>query len=133
VLRFTFQTDPINMHDLLQNIILTKPSSELVILNQLQLSSFESETGIVLPEEYKNYFQVIGSGLLADLVKIYYPSPSLVESSKKLLDFVKKDIKIYPSKDKLSDRKLIDWLNHIFFLHKAKSYLVVYFYTCLLQ
>lgn len=100
--------------NLLENIDLTKKSSERVIVSELQLSNFESETGIILPTEYKNYCQVFGSGRFGDIVSIYYLSPSLIEVSKRLVNLiVKPQIKKYPSKDKLSDRKLFNWLDRI--------------------
>ncbi|MGL6341956.1 MAG: SMI1/KNR4 family protein [Waterburya sp.] len=99
--------------NLLQSITLTNAFSERVIISQSQLSNFEAETGIILPAEYKNYYQVFGSGMFGELVTIHYLSPSLVEVSKNLIALVKQQIKKYPSKDKSSERKLVSWLNHI--------------------
>ncbi|MDJ0718447.1 MAG: SMI1/KNR4 family protein [Prochloraceae cyanobacterium] len=99
--------------DLLQNITLTEKASKLVIISQLQLFNFEAETGIILPAEYKNFCQIFGSGMFGDLVSIHYLSSSLVQASTKAIEIVKQQIKKYPSKNKLQDKKLINWLNSL--------------------
>lgn len=40
----------------------TLPQCSLSTLNETQLKFFESKTGLILPQEYKNFFQVFGSG-----------------------------------------------------------------------
>jgi hypothetical protein len=100
--------------DLLEDITLENKYSERVLISQLELSNFESETGIILPSEYKNYCQVFGSGRFGDPIRIHYLRPSSVGLSKRLIDLVvKPQIKEYPSKDKLIDRKLLHWLDYI--------------------
>ena len=98
---------------LLQNINLTEEVSEQVIVSQLQLSNFETKTGIILPSEYKNFCQVFGSGRFGDLVVIYYPSLYLIDNTKIIIDVIKQQINEHSSRDKLEDKKKINWLNHI--------------------
>ena len=99
--------------NLLQNINLTGEASRKAIVSQLQLSNFETETGIILPSEYKEFCQLFGSGRFGDLVVIYYPSVYLIENTKVTIDVIKRQMKRDTSRDNLEDRKKINWLNNL--------------------
>ncbi|MGL4361998.1 MAG: SMI1/KNR4 family protein [Waterburya sp.] len=99
--------------NLMQKIILTETSSKRVLINELQLHRFETVTGVVLPTEYKKYYQVFGSGMFGDLVSIHYLNSSLVTTSKKIVDIIKQQIEEYSSKNDSHDKKLLNWLDSI--------------------
>lgn len=99
--------------NLIQDINILQASSKQLTVGQSEISNFEAKTGIILPDEYKNYYQVFGSGRFGDSVSIHYVSPYLVEVSKKFVELIKQEIKDYPSKNELRDRELINWLNSI--------------------
>ena len=42
--------------------------------SQNNLQTFETETGIVLPEDYKEYCQIFGTGRLGNYMRIYCPN-----------------------------------------------------------
>lgn len=99
--------------DLMQDIVLTEIPTKRVLLDESQLHKFETVTGIVLPTEYKKYYQVFGSGMFGQLVNIHYLDPSLVAISKKIVNLIKQQIKEYPSKNNSDDKKLLIWLDSL--------------------
>ena len=98
-------------YELLQKIIINDKFSKQNIFSSSQLADFEAITDIMLPQEYKYFCQIFGSGRFGDIVTIYTPSLSRFDRSKQLIDIVKQQIKEYPSKEKIKDEKLSNWLD----------------------
>lgn len=100
-------------------IIETPYGSE--VWSKEELDSFENETGIILPAEYKEFCQVFGTGCFGDFVSIYCPNPQL---SSICLGAIKDEITRFldPCHEKIMDRKsLINLLNSAFVFGSESS------------
>ncbi|HEY9852824.1 MAG TPA: SMI1/KNR4 family protein [Leptolyngbyaceae cyanobacterium] len=58
-----------------------------------QLKLFELETGIILPEQYKEFCQVFGTGMFGDYMRIYCPN---IYMSNLFINSVKDDVNNFP-------------------------------------
>ena len=79
--------------NLLAQIEIIELPSGSDIWTQEELSQFEKETDIILPQNYKEYCQVFGSGQFGDYMTIYAPYPHLSSMS---LENIKEDIAEFP-------------------------------------
>ncbi len=105
-------------------------TSGLCILNQTQIENFESEAGLILPEEYKNFCQIFGSGEFGfNLFNINIPDCEDVEgrlASDKmiLIDYCKNNCSLSDEVIELLDNAYLFGARHNFisFFFDLRSY-----------
>jgi hypothetical protein len=76
------------------------------ILSTEELQEFEMQNRIILPTEYREYCQVFGTGLFGHGIRIYCPTPALLEYSKASLESIKEELKMFPSDNRERDNRL---------------------------
>lgn len=64
-------------------------------LNEETILTFEKETGIILPNEYKEFCQIFGGGTFGSFVSILRPSSHMLEMSSLTLYAIKTDFREY--------------------------------------
>lgn len=96
---------------LFQQLEVIETSDGQAISSEEELFTFEMETGIILPSEYKDFCQVFGSGRFGDLVKIFCPSRDLLFESIESIKYLKEQVEKYPSKNRQWDRQIQTLLN----------------------
>jgi hypothetical protein len=103
---------------LLENIEVTEDDSGTEILSCASLLSIEAKEKIVLPEGYKELCQTLGTGLLAERVRIFCPTKKYIESERSRLSYAIKRIIEYAEIDLLRntdrDQKIISLLESAF-------------------
>ena len=100
--------------NLLAQIEIIELPSGSDIWTQEELSQFEKETDIILPQNYKEYCQVFGSGQFGDYMTIYAPYPYLSSMS---LENIKEEIVEFPEPQhgkKMNVESLNELLNSAF-------------------
>jgi hypothetical protein len=70
------------------------------------LLRFELYHNIILPQEYKEYCQILGTGLLGYGMHIYALTPGLLEYSETTLASLIENLELFPSDDIARDQRL---------------------------
>lgn len=76
------------------------------ITDLADLLRFEIHHNIILPQEYKEYCQVFGTGRLGYGMHIYTLTPYLVKHSEETLATLIEDLELFPSNDVVRDQSL---------------------------
>lgn len=89
----------LSWRELLEKLEITSDESNTEILSREELSSTETETGILLPANYKELCQTLGTGLLAERVRIICPTKRYVENERLRLNYAIGRIQEYTRTD----------------------------------
>jgi hypothetical protein len=87
-------------------------NEEQEIFSAENLSTFEQNTGILLPASYKEYCQVFGTGIFRGIMTIFCPSDSLLEYSALSIEALQENLELFPSEDTERDSNLRSLLDH---------------------
>lgn len=82
--------------------------------NLESIMQFEEKSGIHLPQEFKEFSEIIGPGLLGARIHFWLPDIQTLSMSKTWSDSVTKMINNFPSKSPKADKRLIELVNNVF-------------------
>lgn len=109
-----------------EEISFTEAQSGSEIFTENQLISFEQEYNVSLPEEYKEFCQVFGTGVAANFCRVFCPTTWLNHQQEFLLTVVDY-IEQFPSQNLINDREKIKLIRNAFmFGEDLGSYLLLW-------
>lgn len=84
------------------------------ILSSNKIIEFENSTKILLPQSYKEFCEVFGTGLFGNFVGIVSPSLDFFEYGKTIIFRINEEVEMFPSKDREWDRGVKSILDSAF-------------------
>jgi hypothetical protein len=103
-----------NWYDLANSVEVIDEQSGIEVLTLEDILAFERTQGFLLPEEYKEFCQVFGTGSAQEIFNLYSPTDTLI-FQQELLQLTVKNIVEFPSSSSQGDRRKIELLQNSFF------------------
>jgi SMI1 / KNR4 family (SUKH-1) len=103
---------------LIDSLEITEDESGREILSSKELLRIEKEHHIRFPEDYKEFCQILGTGVLGDRVRMHCPTDKLIHNEKHTLDYATRRMQdykeYYPPRSLNGIQNIIQLLNSAF-------------------